>query len=840
MTERVRVLCVDDDPSVVDLTQSYLERELSAAEVLTAGGAEAALETLADQAVDCVVSDYDMPGRNGLELLRAVRERHAELPFVLFTGKGSEEVASEAVSAGVTDYLQKAGPEKFELLANRIEDAVRQRRAEQSLETTRRKLEELHATALGLREVESCEDAYDLALTAATEVLDFDVCGFFEVEGGVFVPRAADDLGEYFEEVGADEGLVGRARRTGESSLVDDLGENADSVNDDPPFGSCLTVPVGNHGVFQAVAEEAALFDERDRELTELLVAHLAAALDRLGYEGAARATRRKVEKLHGTALELRAVDERTAAFDSAVAAAKEVLDFDVCGVFELVDDEFRPVALENFDPDYERLGRGEGIIGRTFQRGESVLVDDLEEEPDAEPRDEAFRSLLSVPVGDHGVFQAVARDPGGFDERDRELAELLVAHLAGVLDRIAYEADLEATNQRLEAVLENTTANIYIKDLEGCYQLVNEAFADNLGMDREDVVGRTDEALQDDEVAAEVRANDQRAVEERRPIEVEETARWRGEERTYYSVKAPLFDDDGEPWGVCGVSSDVTELKARERELERKTDRLEAFASVVSHDLRNPLSVARGYAELLEEDGHEVAGKAVSSLDRMEEIIDDLLALAREGREVGDTQPVDLADVARTAWGNVATEGAELSVECDLTVEADRSRLAEAFENLFRNSVEHGSTSPQRAEDAVEHGSTSPEQAPDAVEHGSTSPRSQAREDAVEHSSTSPRSQAREDAVEHGSTSTPPQTPSEATEQADPLAVTLEATDEGFAVVDDGVGLPDEDVLSPGVSTNSSGTGVGLAIVDRIAEAHGWELTARNGEEGARFEFAL
>ncbi|MFC6940245.1 response regulator [Salinirubellus sp. GCM10025818] len=121
----IRILHVDDEPSFADLTTAHLEREYDQFSVETATGASEALERLAEDEFDCVVSDYSMPGRNGIDFLEDVRRSHPELPFILFTGKGSEEVASEAISAGVTDYLQKQpGSEQYAILANRIRNSV--------------------------------------------------------------------------------------------------------------------------------------------------------------------------------------------------------------------------------------------------------------------------------------------------------------------------------------------------------------------------------------------------------------------------------------------------------------------------------------------------------------------------------------------------------------------------------------------------------------------------------------------------------------------------------------------------------------------------------------------
>ncbi|ERH09376.1 MAG: PAS sensor histidine kinase [halophilic archaeon J07HX64] len=123
------MLHVDDDPEFTDLSRAFLEKANNQFAVETATGADEGLDRLDTNPPDCIVSDYNMPGMDGLEFLRAVREEHPDLPFVLFTGKGSETIASDAIAAGVTDYLQKrSGTEQYDLLTNRIENAVQARR----------------------------------------------------------------------------------------------------------------------------------------------------------------------------------------------------------------------------------------------------------------------------------------------------------------------------------------------------------------------------------------------------------------------------------------------------------------------------------------------------------------------------------------------------------------------------------------------------------------------------------------------------------------------------------------------------------------------------------------
>ncbi|TKX50575.1 PAS domain S-box protein [Halorubrum sp. ASP121] len=131
MPGAIDVLHVDDDPSVLDLTEAYFERELDAVSVTSVTDPEEALDRLGEGAFDCVVSDYDMPAMDGLEFFDALRDRHQKVPFVLYTGKGSEEIASQALNAGVTGYFQKGGPEQLRRLANRVDQAVEEHRTKE-------------------------------------------------------------------------------------------------------------------------------------------------------------------------------------------------------------------------------------------------------------------------------------------------------------------------------------------------------------------------------------------------------------------------------------------------------------------------------------------------------------------------------------------------------------------------------------------------------------------------------------------------------------------------------------------------------------------------------------
>jgi PAS domain S-box-containing protein len=169
---------------------------------------------------------------------------------------------------------------------------------------------------------------------------------------------------------------------------------------------------------------------------------------------------------------------------------------------------------------------------------------------------------------------------------------------------------------------------------------------------------------------------------------------------RSHYDIDvSPITDSLGTYLGDVVILTDVTDqidreerLRRRTAQLERRNERLDQFASVVSHDLRNPLQVAAGSLELSRElDDESQLDRAERAIDRMESIVDDLLTLSRIGNEIGETGPVDLRAVAVEARHHVAAGDSTIDIAEDLpTVEADHDALLHVFENLFRNAIDH------------------------------------------------------------------------------------------------------------------------------------------------------
>ena len=180
MGRPTRVLIVDDDPSLADLMASQLSELREAFSIRVETDPNAALDAVKTGNMDCVLSDYHMPEMNGLELLRYVREMERGIPFILFTSRGSEEIASEAVSEGVTDYFRKRrGTEQWEVLANRIENSAARYRAERAVKRRESALQDLARTV-----IDGVSTPVDELLELGRETLDVQYGAFLKGDEG--------------------------------------------------------------------------------------------------------------------------------------------------------------------------------------------------------------------------------------------------------------------------------------------------------------------------------------------------------------------------------------------------------------------------------------------------------------------------------------------------------------------------------------------------------------------------------------------------------------------------------------------------------------------------------
>lgn len=319
----MNILCVDDDADFLDLTTAFLQRKLPDATLYTATRTREAFDLLESEPIHCIVSDYEMPDQTGLEFLNAVREEYPELPFILFTGKGSEEIASRAISAGVTDYLRKRGPEQHNRLATRIENAGGNARgvtdigrARSERETREHQLEALNHTVEQLLSADTPEEIAELGVSAAREVLGLkaNAIHFYDDDVGGLVPVAHTET--LVELIGQPptlmpgESTAWRVYDSGVATAIDDVRDDPDVYDSETSIRSELYVPLGEYGILIAGSQTGSRFDERDVTVGELLASHLVSALEQLEHE----------QQLRDRESELERQNERLDQFSSMVS----------------------------------------------------------------------------------------------------------------------------------------------------------------------------------------------------------------------------------------------------------------------------------------------------------------------------------------------------------------------------------------------------------------------------------------------------------------------------------------------------------------------------------------
>ena len=191
MSDSVRVLVVDDSEFFGTLVAGELSKQYGMETVQT-DSADDALAYLDSEAVDCVVSDYDMPGTDGIELFHRIEDRDIDVPFFLLTAAGSEEVASEAITAGIDDYFPKTkGEEQFEILGRRITNIVEQRRTERRLQRQR----QLHGNLWSItQELLSATSRTEIATSVCAGLTSVDRFAFAWLDGEQATPPDSDPV----------------------------------------------------------------------------------------------------------------------------------------------------------------------------------------------------------------------------------------------------------------------------------------------------------------------------------------------------------------------------------------------------------------------------------------------------------------------------------------------------------------------------------------------------------------------------------------------------------------------------------------------------------------------
>jgi len=324
----------------------------------------------------------------------------------------------------------------------------------------------------------------------------------------------------------------------------------------------------------------------------------------------------------------------------------------------------------------------------------------------DRERNAEAVEAVLSNPSESETVEVRFKHADGSWrwieatmrNRLDDGLIDGILLSSRDVTERKEFQIGVRELAEEYEAVLNNVEDAIFLMNVTGDdedirfeFERLSPSYERQTGITTEEVQGRTPRDVFGDEQGADLEANYHRCINAGETISYQEELRVEEEARFWQTKLAPVVTEEGVT-RLIGVTRNVTDRVERERQLRQQNERLDEFASVISHDLRNPLNVAKGRAALLAEQAEsEHLDSLLRALDRMEAIVEDTLTLARQGDTISETESISLTDLVGKCWATVDTDAATIEIVDEMTFESDPDRLQHVFENLFRNAVEHG-----------------------------------------------------------------------------------------------------------------------------------------------------
>jgi PAS domain S-box-containing protein len=493
-----------------------------------------------------------------------------------------------------------------------------------------------------------------------------------------------------------------------------------------------------------------------------------------------------------------------------------------------------RPVAMAGFGLDYvenariswsDETERGRGPTGIAIRTGKPYWAKDMQGDPTLAPwRDAAvargYASCVALPLITHGtrlgVISLYAERKNTFNESSIEQYTDLANNLAyGVAalrtqdQRTRAEEALRNSEQRLQDIVDNTTAVIFVKDLELKYLLINQEYERRYPIQRDQVRGKTDFDIHSREIAETLRANDRQVIAAGKPIQFEECVPADDGDQFYIASKFLLRDSSGKPYAICGIATDITLRRRAELELRRTEEAMREaqsalthvsrvtavgeLAASITHELNQPLTgvISNSHACLrwlgatppnLEE-GRQAVTRILRDGTRAAEVISKVRSLLSKTKV--EMVPVNINDAINEVVGlaqpEIRKNGVKLRVDLDATlpsVNGDRVLLQQLILNLLINAIE--ALAPVEREDRKLQISS---------------------------------------------------------QRLDPATVLI-------AVSDTGRGLGEqsfEDISKAFFTTKPDGIGMGLSISRSIVTSHGGNLWAEpNPDRGATFQFTL
>ncbi len=344
-----------------------------------------------------------------------------------------------------------------------------------------------------------------------------------------------------------------------------------------------------------------------------------------------------------------------TGLLEASAADRSAILMFDDDGVI-------RFHAWRGLSSEYRQAVTGHSPWSQGARNAQPIVVPDVFVETTLGEyhdtfRRERIRAVVMIPLalgsGVFGKFMLYYPEAHECQGDELAMAQAIASHVSIAVERKRSELARIESEKRLQAILDNSSTIIFMKDLQGRYILVNHRFEELFGVSKKEAMGRTDHDLFTPELAETYRVNDKTVVETGEPLSIEERAAHVDGIHTYISIKFPFEGPDGKPAGVAGIATDITERK----HLEMASERLAAIVessddAIIGKDLNGIIqSWNKGAERIFGYTADETVGQPISMLaapDRRNEM-PDLLGKIRQGQRIDHFDTLRLTKDGRT-----------------------------------------------------------------------------------------------------------------------------------------------------------------------------------------------
>lgn len=630
--QKPEILHVDDDTDFLDIFAITYKNWFN---TISCNNGEEALKLLKEKKIDAILIDYDMPGIDGLELLSKIKTDMPDMPVFLFTGQGNEEVAREAFLLGVSDYFTKdlTGIAHREKLVKSINNEI-----------------EFHKTA---REKRESEEKYRNYIDNAPD--------------GVFV---ADGTGKYLEVNNAAARITGYSKEELLNLSIPDLIH--------PHYRD----KAASH--FRSVVEEGKATGDlklikKDGSYYWMTVDAVKISQDRyIAFCKDISAQKETEEALRTSSNLLKSLMENT-------------IDFIVIG-----DREGNPILwnaataksmMDNLGVEMEP-----GVRSHKHIRDKEVTLQ-WEKWIEQVLSGDKFMSEFSYEYTP-GKFQHLETSFQPIKEEDEITGFSMVTR--DITSRKEVERALQLSEQKYRTILDVAEVIINYFDINANYLLTNKKAADYFFLKPEDFIGKPVGEFYGEEWEKIIKERIKRAIETDEPVIYEDMAELPSGTHWFLTTYNRVLNPEGNIDGIQLVSTEITQQKKLEEKLLKKNRELLNFAYKVTHDLKNPINMIKGFLNIINEDPStfkQCYERIDRQTDRIIKFIDDMLLLAKAGKSLDTRKETNLNELIEKTLKSVQPE--DLSIILDIKkllpiIQGELISLKQLFTILFQNSIYH------------------------------------------------------------------------------------------------------------------------------------------------------